>query len=92
MKKIKIVTDSTLDMREEDIKAYGVYVVPLSISIGEETFLDRVDISPADFMKKMKASSELPKTSQPSQVRLPKYTISFMKRGIKCYLSTPPAD
>lgn len=66
MKKIKIVTDSTLDMREEDIKAYGVYVVPLSISIGEETFLDRVDISPADFMKKMKASSELPKTSQPS--------------------------
>ncbi|WP_252314706.1 DegV family protein [Sinobaca sp. H24] len=66
MKKIKIITDSTLDMSEEDILKYGVKVVPLSISIDEETFLDRIDISPQEFIKKMKASNELPKTSQPS--------------------------
>jgi len=65
MKKIKIVTDSTVDMAEELIEKYEIEVVPLSISINGETFLDRVDIEPAEFIQKMKESENLPKTSQP---------------------------
>jgi DegV family protein with EDD domain len=65
MKKIKIVTDSTVDLAEELIEKYEIEVVPLSISINGETFLDRVDIEPAEFIQKMKESENLPKTSQP---------------------------
>jgi DegV family protein with EDD domain len=65
MAKIKIVTDSTCDLNDETIKKWDIIVVPLSISIDGENYLDRVDISPGEFMKKMKASSELPKSSQP---------------------------
>ncbi|MEW8972489.1 DegV family protein [Mesobacillus jeotgali] len=65
MCKIKIVTDSTCDLNDELIKEWGIVVVPLSISINGENFLDRVDISPKEFMEKMKASPELPKSSQP---------------------------
>ena len=65
MKKIKIVTDSTVDMAEELIEKYEIEFVPLSISINGETLLDRVDIEPAEFIQKMKESENLPKTSQP---------------------------
>jgi DegV family protein with EDD domain len=66
MPKIKIVTDSTVDLTEELIKKYDISVVPLSISINNKTFMDRVDISPSEFIQLMKSSPELPKSSQPS--------------------------
>ncbi|GAM15283.1 DegV family protein [Mesobacillus selenatarsenatis] len=65
MAKIKIVTDSTCDLNDKLIEKWGIIVVPLSISINGKNYLDRVDISPKEFMGKMKASSELPKSSQP---------------------------
>ncbi|MCM3030594.1 DegV family protein [Niallia sp. MER 6] len=65
MKKIKIVTDSTADLASELIEKYDIEVIPLSISINGETFLDRVDINPAEFIQKMKEAENLPKTSQP---------------------------
>lgn len=52
-------------MAEEMIKKYQIEVVPLSIQIAGETFLDRVDLTPKEFLSKMKASDELPKSSQP---------------------------
>lgn len=66
MSKIKIVTDSTVDLSEELIQAYDLEVVPLSIVIDGQAYLDRVDLSPAEFIQKMKASEELPKSSQPA--------------------------
>ncbi|BCB04435.1 DegV family protein [Bacillus sp. KH172YL63] len=65
MTKIYIVTDSTADLSDEVVKELDIHVVPLSISIDGETYLDRVDLSPQSFIEKMKASSELPKSSQP---------------------------
>lgn len=68
MNKIKIVTDSTMDMSEETLLKYAneIAVVPLSVTINGETFLDRVQLIPADFIKMMRSAKELPKTSQPS--------------------------
>lgn len=65
MTKIKIVTDSTCDLNADVIEKMGIIVVPLSISINGENYLDRVDITPEVFIKKMKAAPELPKSSQP---------------------------
>ncbi|WP_318508669.1 DegV family protein [Bacillus sp. T3] len=66
MSKVRIVTDSTVDLTDEEIKKYNVVVVPLSIQINDETFIDRVDITPQEFIRKMKESKELPKSSQPA--------------------------
>lgn len=65
MNKVKIVTDSTVDLQDEILKKYDIIAVPLSIHIDGETYLDRIDITPVEFMKKMKESEELPKSSQP---------------------------
>jgi DegV family protein with EDD domain len=66
MSKIKIVTDSTMDMTIEQADKLGVVIVPLSVTINGETYLDRVEIQPAEFMETMKSIEELPKSSQPS--------------------------
>ncbi len=51
MKKVHIVTDSTADLKEEDILKYGLHVVPLTIQIDGETFIDGVDIQPEEFLE-----------------------------------------
>ncbi|HEY4552450.1 MAG TPA: DegV family protein [Bacillaceae bacterium] len=66
MGKIKIVTDSTCDISKEEARDLQIHIIPLSITIDGETYLDRVDISPKAFLEKMKASVELPKSSQPA--------------------------
>ncbi|KZE40225.1 fatty acid-binding protein DegV [Bhargavaea cecembensis] len=65
MTTIHIVTDSTADISSEAVREFGIHVVPLSIQIGGKTYTDRVDLSPEEFLDKMKESEELPKSSQP---------------------------
>ncbi|RKP57288.1 DegV family protein [Cohnella endophytica] len=65
MGSIRIVTDSTVDLSERIISEYGIEIVPLSFSIDNQTYVDRVDITPVEFMVKMKQAKELPKSSQP---------------------------
>ncbi len=66
MKKVKIVTDSTVDVPSSVLAEHGIEVVPLHLTVDGEAFVDRVTITPGQFMAKMKAARELPKSSQPS--------------------------
>ncbi|MGG2092341.1 DegV family protein [Bacillus sp. S13(2024)] len=66
MPKIKIVTDSTADLSQDVIEKYDIHVIPLSISVNGQTYLDRVDLQPDEFIEEMEKSEELPKTSQPA--------------------------
>ncbi|MCR5154258.1 MAG: DegV family protein [Lachnospiraceae bacterium] len=62
--KINIIVDSGADYTAKEIEEYGLKVIPLKVSFGEETFLDGVDITIEEFFKRLKGSSVLPKTSQ----------------------------
>ncbi|MEC1177002.1 DegV family protein [Metasolibacillus meyeri] len=66
MGRIHIITDSTCDLTKEEITKHGIHIVPLTIQIGQNTYIDGVDVEPASFMDMMKQSSELPKSSQPA--------------------------
>ncbi len=63
---IAIVTDSTADMPGELAQANGLTVVPLNVSLEGKQYKDGVDLDREHFFEMMSASSELPKTSQPS--------------------------
>lgn len=63
---IKIVTDSTVDLPNEILKEYNIEVVSLSLTIDGESYLDRIDITPSEFIKKLKVAKEVPKSSQPA--------------------------
>lgn len=63
---VRIVTDSTADLSEEQQKSSGVTVVPLNVRFGDDVYKDHVELTGDQFFAKLKASSQLPKTSQPS--------------------------
>ena len=62
--KVRIVVDSTADVTPEIREQ--LTVVPLSVSFGQETYIDGVTINHNEFYQKMAQSKDLPTTSQPS--------------------------
>jgi len=62
---VRIVTDSTADLSEDQQRAAGITVVPLNVRFGDQVFKDHVDLTGDDFFDKLKTSPQLPKTSQP---------------------------
>jgi DegV family protein with EDD domain len=62
---VRIVTDSTADLSQEQQQRAGITVVPLNVRFGDEVFKDHVELTGDQFFEKLKASTQLPKTSQP---------------------------
>ncbi len=62
--KIAIVTDSTSDLKREDLDKYGIKSLPLKVIYKDRQYQDRVDITPAEVYEGMK--DEIPTTSMPS--------------------------
>lgn len=64
---VTIVTDSASDLPEDIARAHGIHVTPLSLTDGDETLRDRIDISADEFHERMRdAPDTLPTTSQPT--------------------------
>ncbi|MEA4882110.1 MAG: DegV family protein [Clostridia bacterium] len=66
MTRIAIVTDSSSDLTLDICKENNIAMVPLTVHFGSESYIDRVEITSAQFFEKLVASSVMPKTSQPS--------------------------
>lgn len=66
MSRVYIVTDSTADLTEEEVKQFEISIVPMNISIDDDNYIDGVTITKGEFKQKMIESVELPKTAQPS--------------------------
>lgn len=66
MAKIKIVTDSTVQLTDKEISDLNITIVPLTAMIDNTIYIDGVSITKEEFLTKMNASETLPKTSQPA--------------------------
>ena len=63
---VKIVTDSTSDITGALADELGVTVVPLTVTFGHESFLDRVDMTTDEFYRRLTRQDIYPTTTQPS--------------------------
>lgn len=63
---IRIVTDSSCDLPEAVVAEHGVRVVPLSIRFGDEEFIDREELTTADFWARCSQQDTLPETAAPA--------------------------
>jgi len=63
---VAIVMDSAGDLPDELIAQYHIHVVPLRVHFGEESFIDKVGLSQAEFYARLEHSTIAPKTSQPA--------------------------
>jgi len=66
MPRIAVVTDSTCDMGPAALAARQVEMVPLKVLFGDVEFRDWIDFTPTTFFPKLRASAQLPTTSQPT--------------------------
>jgi DegV family protein with EDD domain len=66
---VAIVTDSTADLPPPLAAARGITVVPLTLNLDGQSFLDGVDITPAEFYRRLPLATTHPTTSQPSPGR-----------------------
>lgn len=64
MTQVKIVTDSSVTIEPEVVKELNITVVPLSVMIDSVLYSD-ADLEEGEFLRLMKESKNLPKTSQP---------------------------
>lgn len=61
---IRIITDSTCDIPAAEGQKLGIKIVPLTVSFGDQSFKDGVDLTPAMFYSMLKTSKVMPTTSQ----------------------------
>ena len=92
MEKIKIITDSTLDLPAELIREKNIEVLPLLINFGEESYLDGVEINTKEMIDKINATGVLPTTAQVTPNRFEETFKKYLDEGYKIVALTLSSD
>ena len=63
---VRVVCDSTADLDDAFRDTHGIEVVPLQVIIGDRSYRDGVDITPAELYSRMRRDGVSARTSQPA--------------------------
>lgn len=63
--RIAVITDSAADLPEALIERHGIHVVPVRVNLDGRDYLDKIGLATGEFYRRMAASQQLPRTSQP---------------------------
>jgi len=66
---IRVVTDSTCDLPASTVEKYGIKVIPLYINVGEQEYLDGIDITREEFYTRLPDFPTHPTTAVPSPLK-----------------------
>ena len=66
MKKIAVLADSGCQLPIGSLEDQGIYIVPLTITMGNKTYLDLEEISANEVFERMNKTGEMVMTSQHS--------------------------
>lgn len=64
MSKIRLITDSASDISEKNERKYNIKIVPFNVTMGDKSYVSRVDFNNEKFYDMMEAYDGLPLTSQ----------------------------
>ncbi len=62
---VRILSDSTCDLSKELIQRYNITIIPLYVRLGNNEYLDGVNITPEELYKWSDEHGETPKTAAP---------------------------
>lgn len=82
-KPVIITADSTCDLSPELRSRFQIQVIPLTITLGETTFLDGESFTPADMYARYREDGTLPKTSAPSVQSFLDFFRPFVEQGFE---------
>ena len=78
---LRIVMDSAGDLPVEWVSKYDIHVIPVNVHLGNEVFLEGVDLTPDQFYSWVKETGKVPKTSQPAPQQYIKLYKDIAKPG-----------
>ena len=81
MQPVIITTDSTADLPQELLDRYNIHVIPLRITLGEESYFDGVDFTVDDLYARYHKDGSLPKPSAPNIVDFYDFFKQFTDQG-----------
>lgn len=84
---VRIVTDSSCDLPSGVIAQYGIYVVPLYINVGSQSYLDGIDLTRDEFYKRLPTFAEQPTTAVPSPQKFRAMYDALADEGASAVLS-----
>ena len=70
---VRILSDSTCDLSKELVEKYNIGIIPLFVRLGENEYLDGVNITPETLYKWSDENGETPKTAAPSVEEIGKF-------------------
>ncbi len=79
--KLAIITDSSAVLQPTTLVNKDVFVLPIPVTIDEESFVEGQNLTAEEFYQKMAASEDLPKTSQPSLLELEEILTALQANG-----------
>ena len=77
----RIIVDSGSSIKLEEKEKYGVEIVPIQLQMGEEFFLDGVNLDIDTFYDKLVNLGQFPKTSLPPLEDVQKLVDSYVEQG-----------
>ena len=80
-KPVMITADSTVDLSQELISRYNIKIIPLTITLGDDLFLDGQGFTPLDMYARYRKDGILPKTSAPGVQELLEFFTPFVQDG-----------
>ena len=63
--RVAVVTDSAADVPAALIDRHSLHIVPVRVNLEGRDYLDKVGLDTGEFYRRMSASQQLPRTSQP---------------------------
>jgi DegV family protein with EDD domain len=67
MGQVKIVTDTTCDLPQDIIQKYDIRLVPMSITLGDNTYKELIELPPEQFYDYLSSSPQRPTSAPPSR-------------------------
>ena len=81
--KIQITCDSTCDMTSELYEKNGIQVVPLTVTLGDETRHDGVNVTNEELFAYVERTGDLPKTAAVSIYEFDDFFSRFVEEGLQ---------
>ena len=81
---IRLIVDSSSDYQLEELKQKNMELVPISVTIGEHSYLDGIDLNRDAFYKMLTETSDFPKTAQPSTQAFLDIFLDAKEKGDDC--------
>ena len=82
-KPVVITADSTVDLSPELLERFQIPIIPLTITLGEDSFPDGQGFTPLDMYARFRQDGTLPKTSAPGVQEFLDFFSPFVEQGFE---------